>query len=41
MKPHGMNIHFQTPFGLGKAPTVHWGLSPENLCYTASGSTET
>lgn len=40
-QPEGINIHFQTPFGLGKAPTVHWGLSPENLCYTARGQTKT
>lgn len=39
--PNGINVHFQTPFGLDKDPTVHWGDSADNLCNTATGSTST
>ncbi|KAH8678143.1 Metallo-dependent phosphatase-like protein [Xylariales sp. PMI_506] len=39
--PQGVNIHFQTPFGLGKAPSVVWGSSKDKLTKTASGSTHT
>lgn len=35
--PNGINIHYQTPFGLGKAPTVKWGSSPKALTKTATG----
>jgi len=37
--PQGINIHFQTPFGLGVAPSVSWGTSATSLGSTASGST--
>jgi acid phosphatase len=26
--PKGINIHYQTPFGLGEPPKVKWGLDP-------------
>ncbi|KAK5682662.1 hypothetical protein LTS10_005791 [Elasticomyces elasticus] len=39
--PGGINVHFQTPFGLGKAPTVHWGPKHNDLCYTAHGTSST
>jgi len=39
--PGGINIHFQTPFGLGSAPTVHWGYVPWDLSNTATGTTGT
>jgi hypothetical protein len=41
--PNGVNIHYQTPFGLGHGvpPIVHWGPSAHNLCYTAIGRTAT
>lgn len=39
--PNGINIHFQTPFGLGVAPSVHWGLLPELLFFYAAGATRT
>lgn len=38
---NGINIHYQTPFGLGAAPTVRWGWFPWDLCETATGSTNT
>ncbi|KAJ3002877.1 hypothetical protein HKX48_002067, partial [Thoreauomyces humboldtii] len=39
--PEGMNVHYQTPFGLGVAPTIIWGESPTALSNTASGTTRT
>jgi hypothetical protein len=39
--PDGVNIHYQTPFGLGEAPTVAWGTSPGSLNNTATGSSNT
>lgn len=39
--PGGINIHYQTPFGLGKAPAVHYGTKKDDLCYTAHGETST
>lgn len=36
--PQGMNIHYQTPFGLGVAPSVKWGTSPSALTNTATGA---
>jgi acid phosphatase len=39
--PGGMNIHFQTPFGLGKAPTVFWGSSTSSLKNVATGRSTT
>ncbi|KAH8805210.1 acid phosphatase AphA [Xylogone sp. PMI_703] len=37
--PKGINIHYQTPFGLGVPPSVNWGSSPDSLTFTATGST--
>jgi len=39
--PHGVNIHFQTPFGLGQAPSVRWGTSPASLTNVTTGQTST
>jgi hypothetical protein len=39
--PNGVSIHFQTPFGLGAAPTVHWGEESHNLCNKAHGLSTT
>lgn len=39
--PGGMNVHFQTPFGLGQAPTVLWGSSASSLKNVATGRTST
>lgn len=34
----GVNIHYQTPFGLGTNPEVKWGSSPNALVNTQTGS---
>lgn len=39
--PNGMTVHFQTPFGLDGAPTVHYGKSFDKLSSTATGYTTT
>ncbi|PTB62729.1 acid phosphatase [Trichoderma citrinoviride] len=39
--PNGINIHYQTPFGLGEAPSVVWGLSASELSNTATGKSVT
>lgn len=39
--PNGVNIHYQTPFGLGAAPKVHWGRKSHHLSSTATGQTNT
>lgn len=39
--PHGMNIHYQTAFGLGTVPSVKWGTDPGNLNKMAYGSSQT
>jgi acid phosphatase len=39
--PSGINIHYQTPFGLGVAPTVSWGSSPTKLNRQAQGISHT
>jgi len=39
--PDGINIHFQTPFGLGQAPSVRWGARPASLTNVATGQTST
>jgi acid phosphatase len=39
--PKGINVHFQTPFGLGTAPSVHFGTSPSKLNKKATGTTHT
>lgn len=37
--PDGMNIHFQTAFGIGGEPCVNWGEDPNNLCKNTKGAT--
>lgn len=37
--PKGVNIHYQTPFGLSGAPSVHWGKAKNDLCNKAVGQT--
>ncbi|UPL01111.1 hypothetical protein LCI18_012045 [Fusarium solani-melongenae] len=37
----GINIHYQTPFGLGVAPSVQWGTSASALNNLATGSSTT
>lgn len=37
--PKGVNIHYQTPFGLSGAPSVHWGKAKDDLCNRATGQT--
>jgi acid phosphatase len=39
--PNGINVHYQTPFGLGVAPSVNWGTSASNLNQQAAGVTHT
>jgi hypothetical protein len=39
--PQGINIHYQTPFGLGVAPSVSWGTSAIALNQNANGSSHT
>ncbi|KAL7947640.1 hypothetical protein V8C42DRAFT_363945 [Trichoderma barbatum] len=39
--PNGINIHYQTPFGLGEAPSVVWGTSASDLSNTATGKSVT
>ena len=39
--PTGVNIHYQTPFGLGASPLVTWGTSATDLCNKASGISHT
>lgn len=39
--PNGVNIHFQTPFGLNEQPTVFWGEYPQNLTCMSKGQTKT
>lgn len=39
--PGGMNVHFQTPFGLGSSPAIKWGKSADTLTNTATGSSKT
>ncbi|KKA30953.1 hypothetical protein TD95_001328 [Thielaviopsis punctulata] len=39
--PNGMNVHFQTPFGLGESPKVKYGTSKSRLTKSATGSTQT
>lgn len=39
--PGGINIHYQTPFGLGVAPSVKWGTSSKNLNHLTSGQSHT
>ena len=37
--PKGVNIHYQTPFGLSGPPSVHWGKAKNNLCNKTVGQT--
>lgn len=39
--PNGVNIHYQTPFGLGQAPSVLWGSTPDKLTNNATGASRT
>jgi acid phosphatase len=39
--PDGIHIHYQTPFGLGVAPSVSWGTSATSLTQKATGSSHT
>lgn len=39
--PSGINIHFQTPFGIGEDPVVRWGYKPDELSCNATGKTST
>jgi hypothetical protein len=39
--PQGINIHYQTPFGLGVAPSVKYGTDPRHLNRIATGLTHT
>ncbi|KAK4246242.1 Metallo-dependent phosphatase-like protein [Corynascus novoguineensis] len=39
--PGGINIHFQTPFGLGEVPSVLWGTKPDRLHRKATGTSHT
>lgn len=39
--PDGMHIHYQTPFGLGEPPSVHWGKHPRHLNRVARGVSHT
>ncbi|KUI72504.1 Acid phosphatase [Cytospora mali] len=39
--PSGVNVHFQTAFGLNEQPTVFWGEAPKNLTCMTKGQTTT
>ncbi|KAH6659055.1 acid phosphatase AphA [Truncatella angustata] len=39
--PNGVHIHYQTPFGLGEAPSVVWGPKADSLVNEASGTSHT
>lgn len=39
--PNGINVHFQTPFGLDEEPRLFWGRSPGNLTCLATGTSST
>lgn len=39
--PGGMNVHFQTTYGLGQTPKVIYGTTPSDLVMTATGSSST
>ncbi|KAK6382242.1 hypothetical protein LTS17_004129 [Exophiala oligosperma] len=39
--PNGINVHYQTPFGLGVSPTIMWGTTAGKLDSTATGYTRT
>lgn len=39
--PNGINIHFQTPFGLHEDPTIHWGETSKQLTCMTKGQSST
>lgn len=39
--PGGMNIRYQTPFGIDGVPTIQWGTQPNAVHNTATGTTKT
>lgn len=39
--PGGINIHFQTPFGIGCDPVIEWGESKDKLKKKSKGKTTT
>lgn len=39
--PNGINIHFQTPFGLDEDPTIFWGEKQTSLTCLAKGTSAT
>lgn len=39
--PNGINVHYQTPFGLGVSPTIIWGTTAGKLDSQAYGYTRT
>jgi acid phosphatase type 7 len=39
--PNGVNIHFQTPFGLTEAPAVAWGTNSKSLSCKTTGTSHT
>ncbi|KAJ5203686.1 Metallo-dependent phosphatase-like protein [Penicillium cinerascens] len=39
--PDGIHVHYQTPFGLGRVPSVKWGTNPHSLDRVAKGYTHT
>jgi hypothetical protein len=39
--PSGVNVHFQTPFGLSSTPKVSWGTSASSLTQSTTGVTRT
>lgn len=39
--PDGIHIHYQTPFGLGTAPSVTYGTNPSRLHRSAQGYSHT
>lgn len=39
--PGGVNVHFQTPYGIGGRPVVKYGKHPHELDQEATGTTHT
>lgn len=39
--PNGVNIHYQTPFGLGGEPIIYWGETEKALTCLVKGQTRT
>jgi hypothetical protein len=38
---NGINVHFQTPFGLGGNPSILWGTNKNTMTKTATGTSST